>query len=256
MNTIFAPNPTRIQKKLFFIYIICLSLCFESCNLLDVKPETDEYYYLLERKSEMYDFGGTVTNSDTYYEYDTTSKEPVLIAQYDDNNNIEYEYISSNHILANYLDYEGNTYRFVDYYLDANTKNVIRQVLNDTLIFAYKYDEKGYLTQDPYTPELVYEYENGNLVRKKYNIDYQEELEYYPLDYVSPFVAFQFGLPSKNILKSIRSKFKNEEGVQVLSEPLTYNVERDEDGLVISEEVNLDNFRMRTEYSYVKVKKK
>ncbi|MFN3782715.1 MAG: hypothetical protein ACK4R6_02280 [Spirosomataceae bacterium] len=243
-------------RYLLFILPIGFLFVLSGCSLLEIGPNSKKYDYLLVQKSTTSDFGGTVTTSDSYYEYDTTDIEPRLILEYDDNNTIEYDYVSSNHILANFLDYEGNTIRFVDYYLDLTNKNVVRQVLNDTLAFSFKYNTKGNLIQDPYSPDVQYEYENENLVRKKYGESYSEEFDYYPDSFISPYVAFQFGVPCKNILKSIRSSFINEEGIRVISNPLIYEVERDDDGLVISEEVNLDNYQMRIEYTYIKVKKK
>lgn len=239
-----------------FISLIGLLFVLSGCSILDIGPDSKKYHYLLVQKSTTSDFGGTVTTSDSFYEYDTTDIEPRLILEYDDNNTIEYDYVSSNHILANFLDYEGNTIRFVDYYLDQTNKNVVRQVLNDTLVFSFNYNAKGNLIQDPYSPDVQYEYENENLVRKKYSESYSEEFDYYPDSFISPYVTFQFGVPSKNILKSIRSSFINEEGIRISSNPLIYEVERDDDGLVISEEVNLDNYQMRIEYTYVKFKKK
>lgn len=243
----------------FYFYgrlILYSSLLFAlfGCKLGDIQPKSTSTINLLVSKNTTENFNGIIINSLTTYEYDTTTNVPKLIAEYSGSTHIEYDYVSSNHILANYLDYDDNVYQSIDYYLDANN-NIIRQVFNDTLEYKFKYNPQGYLIQSSYTPELIFEYKDGNLLRKKYSENFSEEFEYSNDLYISPFVAFQFGLPNKNIQKSKFIKFKDQEGNES-NITIPYIVVRNSAGLITSEQSKVKDYQSNIEYEYIQISKK
>lgn len=234
---------------------LCFTMYLTSCKTPDISANGLTKYYLLSQKIETQTFGLSTTTIETNYEYDTTGTLPKLMAEYTDSYRKEYDYVSSSHILVNYLDNSENIFFTIDYYIDPTTKNVLREVLNDTLEYSYKYDARGFLIEKSSESEVIYEYNNENLIRKVYNSNYQEEFQYRSELYLSPFVNYQFGMPNKNILDKTLFKIINEDGTKssyTFTNISTLNI----NGYLASEIFKADDYQSETKYEYLVSHKK
>jgi hypothetical protein len=249
MSKLVIKNITHLGMFLCFITYLT------SCKTPDIEASGSSNYHLLSRKLEVLTFGSQITTLETNYEYDTTGAIPKLTAEYIDSYRKEYDYISSSHILVNYLDNSENIFFTVDYYIDPTTKNILREVQNDTLEYKYKYNAKGFLIGKSTEPGISYEYSSDNLTRKIYNSDYQEEFQYSKELYLAPFVNYQLGMPNKNILDKTLLKVTNEDGT-LSSYTFVNNYEIDANGYLVSEMLKETDYQSETKYEYITCRKK